>query len=213
MHRRMVLAAAFAAQLLLNELPCPLCLLQRLQFAVLAIGIDEMIGKAFEGWRGSSVFAEFGYERDPAPWSLDGIPPDFNGKLLEEDWPRFEELMENAIVRVPSLAELEAIRLINGPEAFTPDNEFILGESEVRGFFVAAGFLGRHLVAHLVRCGGKVRASILPSEDARPLQSLGVEVVPLSIRFGDQEYVDREELPAPVPFTRAWTRSTMASST
>ena len=37
-----------------------------------------------------------GYERDPAPWSLDGIPPDFNGKLLEEDWPRFEPLLENA---------------------------------------------------------------------------------------------------------------------
>ena len=43
-----------------------------------------------------------GYERNCAPWSLDGIPADFNGKLLEEDWPRFEELMENAIVRVPS---------------------------------------------------------------------------------------------------------------
>ena len=42
-----------------------------------------------------------GYERDPAPWSLDGIPADFNGKLLAEDWPRFEELMENALVRVP----------------------------------------------------------------------------------------------------------------
>src|SRR6267378_2497264 len=34
----LVLAAAFAAQLLLHELPCPLCLLQRIQFAVLAIG-------------------------------------------------------------------------------------------------------------------------------------------------------------------------------
>ena len=42
-----------------------------------------------------------GYERDPAPWALDGIPSDFNGRLLEEDWPRFEPLMENAIVRVP----------------------------------------------------------------------------------------------------------------
>src|SRR5881227_3627368 len=36
-----------------------------------------------------------GYERDPAPWGLDGIPTDFNGRLLDEDWPRFEELMEN----------------------------------------------------------------------------------------------------------------------
>ena len=42
-----------------------------------------------------------GYERDPAPWSLDGIPADFNGKLLAEDWPRFEQLIANALVRVP----------------------------------------------------------------------------------------------------------------
>ena len=86
-----------------------------------------------------------GYERDPAPWSLDGIPPDFNGKLLEEDWPRFEPLLENAIERVPSLAEMEVVRLINGPEAFTPDGEFILGPTDVRGFWVAAGFCAHGL--------------------------------------------------------------------
>jgi glycine cleavage system T protein len=86
-----------------------------------------------------------GYERDPAPWGLDGIPSDFNGRLLEEDWPRFEPLLENAISRVPSLGEAEAIRLINGPEAFTPDGEFILGESDVRGFWVAAGFCAHGL--------------------------------------------------------------------
>jgi len=86
-----------------------------------------------------------GYERHPAPWSLDGIPADFNGRLLPEDWPRFEELMENAIVRVPGLAEAEVVRLINGPEAFTPDGEFILGESDVRGFWVAAGFCAHGL--------------------------------------------------------------------
>ena len=86
-----------------------------------------------------------GYERDPAPWSLDGIPPDFNGKLLEEDWPRFEPLLENAIRRVPSLAEMEVVRLINGPEAFTPDGEFILGPTDVRGFWVAAGFCAHGL--------------------------------------------------------------------
>jgi 4-methylaminobutanoate oxidase (formaldehyde-forming) len=86
-----------------------------------------------------------GYERHCAPWSLDGIPGDFNGKLLEEDWPRFEELMENALLRVPSLGEMEVIRLINGPEAFTPDGEFILGPSDVRGFWVAAGFCAHGL--------------------------------------------------------------------
>jgi len=86
-----------------------------------------------------------GYERDPAPWSLDGIPADFNGRLLEEDWPRFEPLLENAIVRVPELEEAEVVKLINGPEAFTPDGEFILGESDVRGFWVAAGFCAHGL--------------------------------------------------------------------
>src|SRR6187200_287000 len=86
-----------------------------------------------------------GYERHCAPWSLEGIPADFNGRLLEEDWPRFEELMQNAIVRVPSLEDMEVVKLINGPEAFTPDGEFILGPTDVRGFWVAAGFCAHGL--------------------------------------------------------------------
>ena len=97
----------------------------------------------FRGESGGLIMG--GYERNPAPWGLDGIPPDFNGKLLEEDWDRFEELMENAIVRVPDLADAEVIRLVNGPEAFTPDGEFILGPSDVRGFWVAAGFCAHGL--------------------------------------------------------------------
>jgi 4-methylaminobutanoate oxidase (formaldehyde-forming) len=86
-----------------------------------------------------------GYERHCAPWGLEGIPVDFNSRLLDEDWPRFEELMVNAVARVPALAEMEVIRLINGPEAFTPDGEFILGPSDVRGFWVAAGFCAHGL--------------------------------------------------------------------
>ncbi len=86
-----------------------------------------------------------GYERHCAPWSLDGIPADFNAKLLDEDWPRFEELLENAIVRVPTLADMGVVKLINGPEAFTPDGEFILGPTGVAGFWVAAGFCAHGL--------------------------------------------------------------------
>jgi glycine cleavage system aminomethyltransferase T/glycine/D-amino acid oxidase-like deaminating enzyme len=97
----------------------------------------------FRGESGGLVMG--GYERHPAPWSLDGIPADFNGKLLAEDWPRFEELMEGALVRVPELADAEVIKLINGPEAFTPDGEFILGPSDVRGFWIAAGFCAHGL--------------------------------------------------------------------
>jgi glycine cleavage system aminomethyltransferase T/glycine/D-amino acid oxidase-like deaminating enzyme len=91
-----------------------------------------------------------GYERRSAPWSLrddglDAIPPDFNGILLEEDWERFEEIAVNSRRRVPVMEDVRVTRLINGPEAFTPDNEFLLGESEVRGFFVAAGFCAHGL--------------------------------------------------------------------
>jgi glycine cleavage system aminomethyltransferase T/glycine/D-amino acid oxidase-like deaminating enzyme len=86
-----------------------------------------------------------GCERDSASWSLargdqDAIPADFNGRLLPEDWGRFEEIAENSRLRVPAMAEVGIRTLINGPEAFTPDNEFCLGETDVAGFFVAAGF-------------------------------------------------------------------------
>jgi 4-methylaminobutanoate oxidase (formaldehyde-forming) len=93
-----------------------------------------------------------GYERASAPWALadegrglDAIPPDFNGRLLEEDWDRFEEIVGNAQMRVPALTDARVTRLINGPEAFTPDGEFCLGETEVRGLFVAAGFCAHGL--------------------------------------------------------------------
>ena len=93
-----------------------------------------------------------GYERDSAPaflpdgpTGLDAIPPDFNGRLLEDEWDRFEEITENSKRRVPAMDDIKVTRLINGPEAFTPDNEFCLGESEVRGFFVAAGFCAHGL--------------------------------------------------------------------
>jgi glycine cleavage system aminomethyltransferase T/glycine/D-amino acid oxidase-like deaminating enzyme len=86
-----------------------------------------------------------GYERDPKPWGLDGIPGDFNAKLLPADWDRFEPLMQNAALRVPMLEQAEILRMINGPEAFTPDGEFILGPTDIHGFWVAAGFCAHGL--------------------------------------------------------------------
>ncbi len=93
-----------------------------------------------------------GYERPSAPaflpdgdTGLDSIPPDFNGRLLEEDWDRLEEIVENSKRRVPVMDEITVTKLINGPEGFTPDNEFCLGETSVDGFFVAAGFCAHGL--------------------------------------------------------------------
>ena len=93
-----------------------------------------------------------GYERNSEPAFLpdgegrfDSIPPDFNGRLLEDDWDRFEEIVENSRRRVPQMEDVKVTRMINGPEAFTPDNEFCLGETEIRGLFVAAGFCAHGL--------------------------------------------------------------------
>ncbi|MEK6648261.1 MAG: FAD-dependent oxidoreductase [Actinomycetota bacterium] len=86
-----------------------------------------------------------GYERNSRAWmtdyeNLDRIPQDFNGKLLPQEWDRFEEIAINSQKRVPKMGEVGVKNFINGPEGFTPDNEFCLGESEVGGFYVAAGF-------------------------------------------------------------------------
>jgi glycine cleavage system aminomethyltransferase T/glycine/D-amino acid oxidase-like deaminating enzyme len=93
-----------------------------------------------------------GYERPAAPAFLpsgehgfESIPPDFNGRLLEDDWDRFEEIVANSRTRVPHMEDVRVTRMINGPEGFTPDNEFCLGETEVRGLFVAAGFCAHGL--------------------------------------------------------------------
>src|SRR5260370_6159812 len=77
-----------------------------------------------------------GYERDPKPWGLDGIQAHFNGKLLDPDWDRFEPLMTNAIIRTPTLNDASVVRLVNGPETFTPDGEFILRPTPLRAFWV-----------------------------------------------------------------------------
>jgi glycine cleavage system aminomethyltransferase T/glycine/D-amino acid oxidase-like deaminating enzyme len=93
-----------------------------------------------------------GYERNCAPAFLpdgdggfESIPFDFNGRLLEDDWDRFEEIVINSRRRVPQMEDVQVTRMINGPEAFTPDNEFCLGETEIRGLFVAAGFCAHGL--------------------------------------------------------------------
>src|SRR4051812_15256657 len=92
-----------------------------------------------------------GYERACAPWAMDGpggldaIPPTFNGQLLQADPDRLDEIVANAQRRVPGMADVKVTTIINGPEAFTPDGEFCLGETEVDGLFVAAGFCAHGL--------------------------------------------------------------------
>jgi 4-methylaminobutanoate oxidase (formaldehyde-forming) len=83
-----------------------------------------------------------GFEPEAKPWvGPDQIPYPFEFQLLEEDWDHFQILMDNALLRLPVLEETGLKKLYNGPESFTPDNQFILGEApECANFFVAAGF-------------------------------------------------------------------------
>jgi 4-methylaminobutanoate oxidase (formaldehyde-forming) len=120
-----------------------------------------------------------GYERQPAAFGLQGIPSDFNNRLLPEDWERFAELSENAVKRVPLLEAADIVRLINGPEAFTPDNEFILGETPRRGLFVAAGFCA-HGIAGAGGMGRMMAEWILDGEPSLDLWKMD------SRRFGAQ---------------------------
>ena len=82
-----------------------------------------------------------GFELAAKPWKVDPIPSTFQFELLGEDWDQFEPLMKNAIHRTPCLETAEIKMLLNGPESFTPDGNFILGEApELRNYFVCAGF-------------------------------------------------------------------------
>jgi 4-methylaminobutanoate oxidase (formaldehyde-forming) len=82
-----------------------------------------------------------GFEPAAKPWGMDGIPADFKFALLPEDWEHFRVLMEQACVRIPALETAPVRRHVNGPESFTPDNRYMLGEApELRNFFVAVGF-------------------------------------------------------------------------
>ncbi len=82
-----------------------------------------------------------GYEPNPIPWSETYVPEDFAFRLLEDDWEHFEPIMTLALGRVPALAHTGVKQMVNGLESFTPDGNWMIGETpEVRNLFVGAGF-------------------------------------------------------------------------
>jgi 4-methylaminobutanoate oxidase (formaldehyde-forming) len=128
-----------------------------------------------------------GYEHNPIPWALDGIPRDFTKKLLKSNFDHFEPLSRLAMKRVPVIGKAEIITLLNGPEAFTSDGDFIMGEAaEVKNFFVAAGFC-----AHGIAAGGGVGKMlaewIIEGEPSLDLWRLDIRR--LGGHHGSQKYV------------------------
>ena len=82
-----------------------------------------------------------GFEPQAKPVTTEAIPEDFAFSLFKEDWDQFEVLMRGTAERIPVVESAEIQLLLNGPESFTPDGNFVLGEAPgLRGYFIAAGF-------------------------------------------------------------------------
>ena len=123
-----------------------------------------------------------GYERSSKAWSadynsIDDIPANFNSMLLPDDWDRFYDIAEASQKRVPKMADVGIKNFINGPEGFTPDNEFCLGETSVGGFYVAAGFCA-HGIAGAGGIGKVVAEWIVAGEPTMDLWHMDIK------RFG-----------------------------
>jgi sarcosine dehydrogenase len=88
---------------------------------------------------GGLVFG--GYEPNPISWTHGDVPDTFEFQLFEDDWDHFEQHMSQALARIPALDKTGIKKMINGPESFTPDGNFILGAApELKNFYVGAGF-------------------------------------------------------------------------
>ncbi|MEM7226563.1 MAG: FAD-dependent oxidoreductase [Pseudomonadota bacterium] len=81
------------------------------------------------------------FEKEAKPWGMAGIPEDFSFDELPEDFDHFMPVLEGAMHRVPALNEVGIRKFFCGPESFTPDDRYLMGEApELRNFFVACGF-------------------------------------------------------------------------
>lgn len=81
------------------------------------------------------------FEPGAKPWGMDGIPEDFAFGTLPEDWDHLTPFIQMAARRLPLLNDIGIKLFFNGPESFTPDDRYILGEAPgLAGYFVAAGF-------------------------------------------------------------------------
>src|SRR4051794_24156915 len=129
-----------------------------------------------------------GFEPDAKPWRAPSdLPHPFEFQLLEEDWEHFTPLMEEAIVRVPALAETGIRKFYNGPESFTPDNQFLLGQAPgLLGYFVGAGFNS----VGIASAGGAGRALAEWIVEGEPTSDLvAVDVRRFAEFHGDEDWL------------------------
>ena len=144
-----------------------------------------------------------GYEPNPKNWAIDGIPKGFHFSLLDSDFDHFEPIMELALGRVPALEKAGVKDLINGPESFTPDGNFILGEApQLANFFVGAGFNAYGIAAG----GGAGMALAQWVHDGQPPYDLwAVDIKRFGKVHGDIDWVRTRTYEAYAKhYTMAW---------
>lgn len=108
-------------------------------FDELPVGRDPDLCIYFRGEGDAVMLGAF--QESSKAWMVDKVPDNFAFQLLEADWEKFSVPLANGRHRIPALATCKFAKFVNGPESFTPDNNFILGEApEMRRLFVAAGF-------------------------------------------------------------------------
>jgi heterotetrameric sarcosine oxidase gamma subunit len=108
-------------------------------FDELPVGRDPDLCLYFRGEGNAVMLGAF--QAESKPWMVDRVPDRFSFQLLEPDWEKFAQPLKNGKWRIPALETCKFEKFVNGPESFTPDNNFIMGEApEVKNLFVAAGF-------------------------------------------------------------------------
>jgi 4-methylaminobutanoate oxidase (formaldehyde-forming) len=141
---------------------------------------------------GGLVFG--GYEPNPIPWSSGDLPEDFEFQLFDDDWDHFEQHMSAAMARIPALHDAGIKQMINGPESFTPDGNFILGAApEVTNFYVGCGFNAFGIAA--AGGAGWVLAEWVTTAEA-PMDLWVVDIRRFSRVHDDREWVLNRTLEA-----------------
>jgi sarcosine dehydrogenase len=135
-----------------------------------------------------------GYEPDPISWTTEEVPADWEFKLFDDDFDHFEQHMAQALARVPALASVGVKKMINGPESFTPDGNFILGRAQAcENMFVGAGFNAFGIAAG--GGAGWVLADWVMKGEA-PLDLWAVDIQRFSFLHQDRNWVKERTLEA-----------------
>jgi len=145
-----------------------------------------------------------GFEPEPLPWCVDGVPWEFSAELLEPNLDQFEPLSRSALRRTPCLESVGVKKIVNGPDGYSPDGSYVLGPApELRNFFVAAGMN----CFGIAGAGGVGRALAEWILDGEP----SLDLWPLDIRrFGGPQFrstrlvVDRCMEHYPKHYSIAW---------